>query len=118
HRVGGGQGRQGDQGGEQQQRFHSRLRGSIRWRQPSPAPAAASGAESPRAAAGLRPPTMFDWNDLKYFVAVARHGSTLAAARALQVDQSTVQRRLAALERGLGAPLVKRHPHGYRLTEF
>ena len=61
---------------------------------------------------------MFDWNDLKYFLAVARHQSTLAAARALQVNQSTVQRRLAELERGLGQPLVKRHPSGYRLTEF
>jgi DNA-binding transcriptional LysR family regulator len=61
---------------------------------------------------------MFDWNDLKYFLAVARHHSTLAASRALQVNQSTVQRRLAALERRLGRPLVQRHPTGYRLTEF
>lgn len=61
---------------------------------------------------------MFDWNDLKYFVAVARHGSTLAAARALDVNQSTVQRRLAELERILGQPLVRRHPTGYRLTGF
>ena len=41
----------------------------------------------------------FDWDDLKHLLAVARHGSTLAAARALGVDQSTVQRRLAELER-------------------
>lgn len=61
---------------------------------------------------------MFDWNDLKYFLAVARHHSTLAASRALQVNQSTVQRRLAELERRLGRPLVQRHPTGYRLTEF
>ncbi len=61
---------------------------------------------------------MLDWNDLKYFVAVARHGSTLAAARALKVNQSTVQRRLAELERRVGQPLVRRHPTGYRLTEF
>jgi DNA-binding transcriptional LysR family regulator len=61
---------------------------------------------------------MFDWNDLKYFLAVAHHHSTLAAGRALQVNQSTVQRRLAALERRLGRPLVQRHPTGYRLTEF
>jgi DNA-binding transcriptional LysR family regulator len=39
---------------------------------------------------------MFDWNDLKYFLAVADHHSTLAAARALRVNQSTVQRRLAS----------------------
>ncbi len=61
---------------------------------------------------------MFDWNDLKYFLAVAHHHSTLAAGRALQVNQSTVQRRLAELERRLGRPLVQRHPTGYRLTEF
>lgn len=61
---------------------------------------------------------MFDWNDLRYFLAVARHGSTLAAARALKMNQSTVQRRLTALERRIGRPLVRRHPTGYRLTEF
>ena len=60
----------------------------------------------------------FDWNDLKYLLAVADHGSTLAAARALGVNQSTVQRRLAELERGLHQPLVTRQPSGYRLTEF
>lgn len=61
---------------------------------------------------------MLDWNDLKYFVAVARHGSTLAAGRALGVDQSTVQRRLTALERHIGRALVQRHTTGYRLTDF
>lgn len=61
---------------------------------------------------------MFDWNDLKYFVAVAQHGSTLAAGRALQVDASTVQRRLTALERHIGQALVQRHTNGYRLTDF
>lgn len=61
---------------------------------------------------------MFDWNDLKPFLAVARHGSTTAAARALGIDQSTVQRRLAELERRIGQPLVQRHPSGYRLTAY
>jgi DNA-binding transcriptional LysR family regulator len=61
---------------------------------------------------------MFDWDDLRFFLAVARHASTLAAARALGVNQSTVQRRLATLERRIGAALVKRHPTGYQLTEF
>ncbi|HTO50969.1 MAG TPA: LysR family transcriptional regulator [Burkholderiales bacterium] len=59
---------------------------------------------------------MFDWNDLRYFLAVARHHSTLAASRALKLSQSTVQRRLAELERRIGRRLVKRHPTGYRLT--
>jgi DNA-binding transcriptional LysR family regulator len=61
---------------------------------------------------------MFDWNDLRHFLAVARHGSTLAAAKTVGVSQSTVHRRLAALERRIGRALVKRHPTGYRLTEL
>jgi DNA-binding transcriptional LysR family regulator len=61
---------------------------------------------------------MFEWTDLKYFLAVARCGSTVAAGKSLGLSQSTVHRRLAALERRLGRPLVKRHPAGYRLTEF
>ena len=60
---------------------------------------------------------MRDWDDLKYFVAVARYGSTLAAAKALGLSQSTVHRRLEMLEKQLGRQLVKRHPNGYRLTE-
>ncbi len=61
---------------------------------------------------------MFDWNDLKYLLAVARHESTTAASRALEVNQSTVQRRLVELERCMGQALVRRHPSGYRLTSF
>jgi DNA-binding transcriptional LysR family regulator len=60
---------------------------------------------------------MFDWNDLRYFLAVAREGSTISAANALKVNQSTVQRRLAALEEAIGSRLVERTPTGYRLTE-
>lgn len=59
---------------------------------------------------------MFNWNDLRYLLAVAEHGSTLAAARALKVNQSTVQRRLAELEHQLGLRLVERLSSGYRLT--
>jgi DNA-binding transcriptional LysR family regulator len=59
---------------------------------------------------------MFDWNDLKFLLAVGRHQSTTAASRALGVNQSTVQRRLVELERCIGQALVKRHPTGYRLT--
>lgn len=61
---------------------------------------------------------MFDWDDLRYFLAVARNRSTIAAGRALKVNQSTVHRRLAELERRIGRPLVKREPTGYRLTEL
>jgi DNA-binding transcriptional LysR family regulator len=61
---------------------------------------------------------MFDWNDLKYFLAVARHHSTIAAGKSLGISQSTVHRRLNELERRLGRQLVTRQPAGYRLTEF
>jgi len=61
---------------------------------------------------------MFDWNDLRFFLAVAKEGSTLAAAKALGVNQSTVQRRLADLEAQLGQRLVERLPTGYQLTEL
>jgi DNA-binding transcriptional LysR family regulator len=61
---------------------------------------------------------MFDWDDLQHFLAVARFGSTTAAARALKVDQSTVQRRLAELERRIGQAVVERRPTGYRLTPY
>lgn len=59
---------------------------------------------------------MINWNDLKYLLAVARHGSALSAARALKVDQTTVQRRLGELEAQLQLRLVERGPSGYRLT--
>jgi len=61
---------------------------------------------------------MFEWSDLKYFLAVARHGSTIAAGKALGLSQSTVHRRLDELERMIGRQLVVRHPSGYRLSEF
>ncbi|MDQ4088007.1 MAG: LysR family transcriptional regulator, partial [Pseudomonadota bacterium] len=59
---------------------------------------------------------MFDWNDLRHFLAVARSGSTLAAARVLKVSQPTVVRRIAALEEALGIALFERRTTGYVLT--
>ena len=59
---------------------------------------------------------VFDWNDLRHFLALARCGSMGAAALSLGVDQSTVQRRIAALEKSVGRPLVERRPGGYDLT--
>lgn len=60
----------------------------------------------------------FNWNDLKFFLAVARNGSTLAAAKVLGTSQSTVHRRLKELETRLGHLLIERHPTGYRMTEL
>ena len=47
---------------------------------------------------------MFDWENLRHFLAVAREGTLSGAARSLKVDHATVSRRLAALEAELQAP--------------
>jgi DNA-binding transcriptional LysR family regulator len=60
---------------------------------------------------------MYDWGDLKFFLAAARTGSTLAASRELGVNQTTVARRIAALEQALNARLFDRNQDGYRLSE-
>jgi len=60
---------------------------------------------------------MLDWSDLRHFLAVARTGSTLAAARELGVNQTTCARRVAALETALGMTLFERGREGYRLVE-
>lgn len=56
---------------------------------------------------------MLDWDDLRFFLAVARRGSLSAAAADLHVAQSTVGRRLASLEASLGVRLLNRTPDGY-----
>jgi DNA-binding transcriptional LysR family regulator len=58
------------------------------------------------------------WDDLRYFLAFAHAGSMQAAAKALGVNQSTVQRRIAELEEYLGHRLVIRHLGSYRLSEL
>ena len=59
---------------------------------------------------------MFDWNDLRYLLAVEREGTLSAAARALGVKHTTVARRIEALERDLGAQLVRRGADKITLT--
>ncbi len=56
---------------------------------------------------------MLDWDDLRFFLALARHGSLSAAAKVLHVAQSTVGRRLTSLEASLGVRLLNRTPDGY-----
>lgn len=58
-----------------------------------------------------------DWDDYRYFLAVARRGTLSAAARELSVTQPTVGRRIVALERRLGAKLYLRRPDGFTLSE-
>lgn len=59
---------------------------------------------------------MLPWDDLQSFLAIARHGTLSAAARTLGVTQSTMGRRLAALEARAGARLLARMPGGFALT--
>jgi DNA-binding transcriptional LysR family regulator len=60
---------------------------------------------------------MYDWGDLKIFLATARAGSMLAAASELGVNQTTVARRIAALESSLRVRLFNRNRDGCRLSE-
>jgi DNA-binding transcriptional LysR family regulator len=60
---------------------------------------------------------MIDWDDVRYFLAVARGGSVRAAAQRLRVNHSTVLRRIAQLEERLGAQMFEKLPSGYRLTD-
>src|SRR5438874_9784966 len=59
---------------------------------------------------------MIDWDDVRYFLAVARGGSVRAAAERLEVNHSTVLRRIAQLEERLGAQMFEKLPSGYQLT--
>jgi DNA-binding transcriptional LysR family regulator len=60
--------------------------------------------------------TDLDWQDVRIFLALARHGSLSAAARVLSVNHATIARRLHSLEESLGEKLVERRPDGYALT--
>lgn len=58
-----------------------------------------------------------NWGNLEYFLAVARTGSLSPAAKILNVNHSTVARRIDKLEEQLNIKLFKRHSQGYQLTE-
>ena len=56
---------------------------------------------------------MLDWDDLRFFLAVARHRTLATAAKHLHVTQSTVSRRIASLQEGMGVRLLNRTSDGY-----
>jgi DNA-binding transcriptional LysR family regulator len=66
--------------------------------------------------AQMAPGGELNWDDLRYFLRAAESGSLAGAARASHVEHTTIGRRLSALERSLGAPLVLRGRDGLRLT--
>ena len=57
-----------------------------------------------------------DWDDVRVFLAIAHARSLAAGARAAGLDRSTASRRIAALERALGARLFLRTRDGLRLA--
>jgi DNA-binding transcriptional LysR family regulator len=57
------------------------------------------------------------WDDLRLFLAIARAGRMTVAARAVGLDQTTMARRLNALEASVGSTLTERSPRGIRLTD-
>lgn len=57
-----------------------------------------------------------DWEDVRYFIALARHATLSASARALRVNHATVARRIASLETLIGRALFDRRAEGYVLT--
>jgi DNA-binding transcriptional LysR family regulator len=57
-----------------------------------------------------------DWEDVRCFAALARHGTLAATARVLKVTHATVSRRLANLEATLGAALFTRCAGGFALN--
>ncbi len=58
----------------------------------------------------------WQWDDIRFFLAVSRAGSLSAAARALRVGHVTVGRRIALLEKQLGVTLLSRNPDGFVTT--
>ena len=57
-----------------------------------------------------------NWDDLRFFLALARTRTVSAAGRELEVKHTTVSRRIKALEQGLGTRLFDHLPDGYALT--
>ncbi len=60
---------------------------------------------------------MFDWEDMRHFIALADTGTLSGAARALKVDHATVGRRVSALEQVFDTVLIERMPKRWVLTE-
>ena len=58
----------------------------------------------------------WQWDDVRFFLAVARTGSLSGAARALAVGHVTVGRRITLLEKRLGVTLLNRTPDGFATT--
>ena len=61
--------------------------------------------------------TLPEWTDLRFFLELARAGTLSGASRRLEVEHTTVARRIDRLEAQLGSTLFDRSREGYELTE-
>jgi len=59
----------------------------------------------------------YNWNDLIFFLELARRGRLMPAARSLKVDYTTVSRRISELEKDLSVTLFNRSQDGFVLTD-
>ena len=59
-----------------------------------------------------------EWTDLRFFLELARAGTLSGASRRLEVEHTTVARRIDRLEHQLGNTLFDRSREGYELTEM
>jgi DNA-binding transcriptional LysR family regulator len=62
--------------------------------------------------------TLPEWTDLRFFLELARAGTLSGASRRLDVEHTTVARRIDRLEKELGSTLFDRSREGYELTEM
>lgn len=60
----------------------------------------------------------FNWDDLRYFLELARRGRLAVVARHFRVEHTTVGRRIAELEAALGGKLFDRSDRGHKLTQL
>jgi DNA-binding transcriptional LysR family regulator len=58
-----------------------------------------------------------DWDHLRFFLALAKDHRLVVAARSLQVNHTTIARRISALEQEMGVQLFTRSNTGYELTD-
>lgn len=58
-----------------------------------------------------------NWDDGRLFLAIARAGQMLAAAKTLGINQATLSRRMTRFEKSLGVNLLIRRTNGCQLTD-
>lgn len=60
---------------------------------------------------------MFNWDDINYFLVLSRTGKLNLASKKLEVESTTIARRIRRIEKKLNIELFSKSPKGYQLTE-